>query len=97
MIQTETVFALHAALRDPRPELPDAFARLRADPALLAAHLAMLPPPRRPGVDPFDPALLLGLAKLDEAATVEGAALTRAEKAAVLGDARGVARGIALA
>ena len=88
---------LYAALRDPRPEPPDAFAQLRADPTLLAAHVAMLPAPRRPGADPFDPALLLGLAKLDEAATVEAAALTRAEKAAVLGDARGVARGVALA
>ncbi len=88
--------ALHAELRDSRPEPTDAFARLRADPVLLAAHLAMLPAPRQPG-DPFDPALLLGLAKLDEAATVESAALTRAEKAAVLGNARGVARGVALA
>ena len=66
----------------------DGITRLLADPALMAAHRAMLPPPRRHG-EPFDPALLVGLAKLDEGDT---AALTRAEKAAVLGSAEGLDR-----
>ena len=41
--------------------------RLLRDPALLQAHRAMLPPPRRPGVDPLDVPLLTGKAKLEEA------------------------------
>ena len=51
----------------------------------------MLPPPRGRG-DPFDPALLLGRAKLDEAATLDDglAALTRAELLAVLGNAAAI-------
>ena len=77
---------------------PGAIRRMLQDPRLLAAHTAMLPPPRRPG-DPFDAALLLGLAKLEEAGALDPAvsALTRQETAAVLGDARGVARLHALA
>ncbi|MGK7862754.1 glucans biosynthesis glucosyltransferase MdoH [Falsiroseomonas sp. E2-1-a4] len=72
----------------------EAVQRLAADPALRDAHLAMLPPPRRPRLDPLDPALLLGCAKLEEAEDLDGAlaTLTRAEKAAVLGDSGGVAR-----
>ncbi len=66
-----------------------ALERLR-DPALLAAHRAMLPPPRRAG-DPFDPALLMGLAKLREGGT---AGLSRAELAAVLGNAEALALAI---
>ena len=66
-----------------------AAARLAADPRLLRAHRAMLPPPRRPGT-PFNPALLLGLAKLEEAGSIAAARLSRAETAAVLGDARGL-------
>ncbi len=68
----------------------DAIARLVADPALMAAHRAMLPPPRSPG-DPFDPALLVGLAKLAEMDTLAAAqALTRPERAAVLANAEGL-------
>ena len=84
-----------AALRQLQDEyaapLGDPVARLLADPAFLASHLAMLPPPRGRG-DPFDPALLLGRAKLDEAATLTDglAALTRAELLAVLGDAAAI-------
>jgi membrane glycosyltransferase len=71
---------------------------LTTDPQLRAAHLAMLPPPRRPRLDPFDPVLVIGLAKLDEAETLRAglASLTRAERLAVFGDARGVARLAAL-
>ncbi len=69
-----------------------AFRHLVSDPRLLAAHAAMLPPPRARGT-PFNPALLMGLAKLEEAATLDaaGAALTRQETAAVLADPRGLA------
>ena len=66
----------------------NAITRLLSDPTLLAAHRAMLSPPRRPH-DPFDPALLIGLAKLDEG---DQASLTKAEKAAVLGSADGLDR-----
>jgi membrane glycosyltransferase len=69
-----------------QPELP-AFTRLLSDPALLAAHRAMLPPPRRRH-DPLDVALLTGLARLAEMDHLSGtAALSRAEKAAMLGNA----------
>ena len=59
------------------------------DRALLNAHIAMLPAPRRPRLDPIDPILLQARAKLEEATTLsEGlAALSTAELAAVLGDA----------
>ncbi|MBC7799407.1 MAG: glucan biosynthesis glucosyltransferase H, partial [Gemmatimonadaceae bacterium] len=68
-----------------------AFRRLMSDARLLDAHRAMLPPSRARG-GPFNPALLMGLAKLAEQDTADGAAaaLTRAETAAVLGDAGGV-------
>ena len=73
------------------PALP-AFRHLASDPRLLTAHAAMLPPPRARGT-PFNPALLMGLAKLEEAATLDAAeaALTRQETAAVLADRRGLA------
>jgi membrane glycosyltransferase len=71
------------AARDAEP-----VTRLLDDAALLAAHRRMLPPPRRAGIDPMDVALLIGRAKLDEAASLEAAwaGLTRAERAAVLAD-----------
>lgn len=74
-------------------------ADMLTDPRLKAAHVAMLPPQRRPGIDPIDPMLAVGLARLDEAKTLAGALreLSRAEKAAVLSDARGVARLVTLA
>jgi membrane glycosyltransferase len=70
----------------------EAVARLSADPALLAAHRRMLPPPRRPRRDPLDPNLVMGRARLSEAETREQAlsTLSRAEKAALLGDASGL-------
>jgi membrane glycosyltransferase len=66
---------------------------------LAEAHRRMLPPPRRPRLDPLDPALLLGLARVEEAERLEEVlpALSRAEKAAVLGDARGLDLLLALA
>ncbi|MCQ8279725.1 glucans biosynthesis glucosyltransferase MdoH [Acetobacteraceae bacterium KSS8] len=73
--------------------------RLLRDPVLLDAHSAMLPPPRRRGVDPFDPVLALGLAKLDEADDLARALklLSPAERAAVLGDRQGLDRLVGLA
>ncbi len=73
------------------PALP-AFRRLVSDARLLMVHAAMLPPPRARGA-PFNPALLMGLAKLEEAPSLDAAAaaLTRQETAAVLADPRGLA------
>jgi membrane glycosyltransferase len=70
---------------------PEAMRRLHDDPALRAAHVHMLPPTRRRSEDS---GLATGLAKLEEADTVDGAAaaLTRSEKAAVLGSATGLER-----
>jgi membrane glycosyltransferase len=69
-------------------------ARLLRDATLLEAHKAMLPPPRRPRVDPIDPVLLQARAKLEEATTPhEGlATLSAAELSAVLGDAAMIER-----
>jgi membrane glycosyltransferase len=64
----------------------DAIHRLLSDASLLRVHLAMLPPPRRPRRDPLDVALLVGMAKLDEAERFDTAlrALNISEKLAVL-------------
>jgi membrane glycosyltransferase len=77
-------------------EPEDAIRRLRNDPALREAHLAMLPTGRRRSENAW---LATGLAKLDEAETVGEAAdsLTAQEKAAVLGDPAGIARLLRLA
>ncbi|EHM02085.1 glycosyltransferase, group 2 family protein [Acetobacteraceae bacterium AT-5844] len=79
--------------RDAAPPLPGP-AALFGQPALLEAHRRMLPAARRPRQDPFDPTLLVGLAKADEAESLDEAlgSLGRAELAAVLADARGVDR-----
>jgi membrane glycosyltransferase len=71
---------------------PSAFRHLVSDTRLMLAHAAMLPPPRARGT-PFNPALLMGLAKLEEATTLDDAAavLTRQETAAVLAEPRGLA------
>jgi membrane glycosyltransferase len=71
---------------------------LLRDAALRRAHEAMLPPARRPGRDPIDVPLLVGLTKLAEAATLQAAlsALTKQETAAVLGSAEGLSRLAAL-
>lgn len=87
---------LHQELTAAAPE-PDVL-RLFREPALLEAHRVMLPPPRRPRLDPMDTALLLGLARLEEAESLaEATRLPRAELAAVLADARGLRRLEALA
>src|SRR5581483_6047232 len=73
-------------------EPADAIVRLLGDDMLMAAHVAMLPPPRRRG-DPIDVPLLVGLAKVAEADGIDAAraALSAAEKAAVLGSRDGIA------
>jgi membrane glycosyltransferase len=72
--------------------------RLFADPALLAAHRAMLPQgaPRKRGE--VEIALVVGLAKLEDCTTVEEAAamLPRTEIMAILTDARALDRLAAL-
>ncbi len=81
--------ALSRELRHPaEPAIP----RLLRDPALLARHRDMLPPPRRRGEGTVDTALAVGLAKVADADTVAQAAasLSRAEAAAVLGSAEGL-------
>ncbi|HET6194706.1 MAG TPA: glucan biosynthesis glucosyltransferase H, partial [Acetobacteraceae bacterium] len=79
-------------------EPPDV-ARLLRDPRLLAAHTAMLPPPRRPGVDPLDPTLLLARARIEEAESLDAAigSLSPQELAAALADAVALRRLSALA
>jgi membrane glycosyltransferase len=80
-------------------ERREAVQRLVADPALLAMHRQMLPPPRRPRIDPVDPVLLVGMVKVQEARSLEEAlaSLGRAEKAALLANGNGVERLVALA
>jgi membrane glycosyltransferase len=80
-----------------RPRGDGALTLLR-DPVLLAAHREMLPPGRRPGVDPLNVPLLTGLARLEEAASLEAVwpTLTPAEQAAVLSDPLGLERLVAL-
>ena len=91
----------NALLRELRAGVRDeeAVARLWRDPALLEAHRRMLPPPRRPRLDPPDATLLVGLTRVREAETLDEAlaGLSRAEKAAVLGDAEGLERLLELA
>jgi len=69
----------------------DALLVLRAHPALLALHCAMLPPPRHRG-GAIDANLLVGLVKLREVPDLQAArtTLSAREKAAVLGNAEGL-------
>ncbi|ABI61882.1 Periplasmic glucan glucosyltransferase [Granulibacter bethesdensis] len=69
------------------PEM-EAVIRLRTDQTLLAAHRAMLPPPRRPRIDPVDANILVARVKIAEADTLTHAltSLSRAEKSAALND-----------
>ncbi len=76
-------------------EVPaDPWRLLLGDAALLAAHRAMLPPPRGRGEGAIDPDLVLGLARLDEAGDLADAlaSLSGRERTAVLADAGGVDR-----
>jgi membrane glycosyltransferase len=65
----------------------DILALLR-DPELLVAHRRMLPPPRRPGIDPLNVPLLTGTARLAEARDLASVwpTLDAAERTAVLSD-----------
>ena len=85
---------LHQELSAASAAAPEGLPRLFGDAALLEAHRRMLPPPRRPRLDPIDANLLVGLVKAEEAGSLEEAAqrLSRAELAAVLADAGGLAR-----
>ncbi len=76
----------------------DPWRLLLDDATLLAAHRAMLPPPRARGEGALDPDLVLGLARLEEASDLAAglASLSTRERAAVLADARGVDRLCAL-
>ena len=69
-------------------------AQLFREPRLMAAHMAMLPPPRRPRVDPIDATLALAMAKLEEADTLEAAiaALSTTELTAALAEAGALQR-----
>ncbi len=64
-------------------------AEMLRDARLLRVHRAMLPPARRPRVDPIDVVLLAARTKVEEAETLEGAlgVLTKQELAVALGDA----------
>ena len=84
--------ALRASL--PEAEPPPAIPNLLANPALMAAHRAWLPPPRPRGAGPLDPNLVFGLAKLHDTDTLATAlaTLTPAETAAILSDATALDR-----
>jgi membrane glycosyltransferase len=81
------------------PPGPSGVRRLLGDPVLLAAHRQMLPPARRPGLDPLDIPLVVGRARLAEAADLDAAwaALAPAERSAVLADDGALDRLVALA
>ncbi|RYI34073.1 MAG: glucans biosynthesis glucosyltransferase MdoH [Acetobacteraceae bacterium] len=70
----------------------EAVARLRSDPALLAAHRAMLAPVSKTRPDALDVPLVMGRARVAAATSLAEAldALTRAEKAALLADGEGL-------
>ncbi|HEY8288289.1 MAG TPA: glucans biosynthesis glucosyltransferase MdoH, partial [Acetobacteraceae bacterium] len=72
--------------------------RLLTEPSLLSAHRQMLPPPRRPLIDPLDVALLTGRATLEEASSLHQGwdRLTGAERLAVLSDEVALSRMVLL-
>jgi membrane glycosyltransferase len=75
------------------PQLADAFSRLARDAELRTIHAALLPVQQRPKGE-YDVDLLVGLAKLDDAESVEEATtlLSSREKLAVLGHRAGFGR-----
>jgi membrane glycosyltransferase len=77
-----------------RPQMPDAFVRLASDVQLRALHAAMLPPSHERPKGEYDVDLLLGLAKLEDADSLEEASalLSNREKLAVLGTRIGFER-----
>ncbi|HEY0425958.1 MAG TPA: glucans biosynthesis glucosyltransferase MdoH [Rhodopila sp.] len=72
----------------------DSLSALLHDPELLAAHRRMLPPARRPGIDPLNIPLVIGAARLSEAAILDTVwpTLSAAEKTAVLSDGPAIDR-----
>ena len=72
--------------RSPAESGADALKALLDTPALLSLHQIMLPPERRPGVDPLNVPLLTGTAKLSEADHLDSVwpTMTAEEKTAVL-------------
>jgi membrane glycosyltransferase len=90
--------ALHRELKAIEDEEESGLARLSRDPVLAEEHRRMLPLARRKG-DPIDVSLLIALARIEEADTATAAwmAMSRAERAAALGDAQALERLLALA
>jgi membrane glycosyltransferase len=77
-----------------RPQMTEVFARLASDSELCALHAAMLPMAHERHKGEYDVDLLLGLAKLDDAESLEEASalLSKREKLAVLGNRAGFER-----
>jgi membrane glycosyltransferase len=77
-----------------RPQTTDVLARLASDSQLRALHAAMLPTTHERPKGEYDVDLLLGLAKLDDADSLEEASalLSNREKLAVLGNRTGFER-----
>ncbi len=89
---------LTASLRAVEPKPDELLAVFFDRPDLLELHRRMLPPPPRRACRDVDVHLVVGLAKLDECASLEEAleVLTEAEKRALLGSERGLDRLLAL-
>jgi membrane glycosyltransferase len=87
-----------AHYREQSSKAPPGIEALLSDPAWLAAHRAMLPPGRRPGIDPLNVPLLTGMTKLVESQSFGSVwpNLTPAEKVAVLSDEQALDRLVAL-
>ncbi len=87
------VLARAEAFHD-RAEADGGVVRLLRDPDLMHAHVQMLPPARRRGIDPLDASLLMGCAKLEEAKNLTDGwgLLTQAERMACLGNAAALTR-----
>ena len=99
VLRRAQALASTSAIEPSAKPAPDSVSALLHDPALLAAHRQMLPPPRRPRIDPLNLALLTGTAHLAEADCLDTVwpTLTAAEKAAVLSDGPALDRLLALA
>ncbi|HLJ06159.1 MAG TPA: glucans biosynthesis glucosyltransferase MdoH, partial [Acetobacteraceae bacterium] len=90
--------ALYRELKEAERVVESGLARLMRDTVLMKEHLRMLPPPRRKGQDPIDVPLLIALTRIAEADTAGAAwtAMSRAERAAALGDAQALDHLLAL-
>jgi membrane glycosyltransferase len=77
-----------------RPQMPDVFVRLASDAQLRALHAAMLPTTHERPKGEYDVDLLLGLAKLEDADSLEEASalLSNREKLAILANRTGFER-----